>query len=155
MAFGGIKPGDFRKNLIYNKDRTYAFVMALGDVTDEWYANAAGAINWGFPTIADTPIPEVLPTGICTYEHVVSNIPHAQITEKAVEVRGLKVQVAEGSRSPSPTVPPSKGKGSGAKISIWSGRRQDRRRRMDHLQERMEEVEDGRVEVIGPDVDKT
>ena len=75
MAFGGIKPGDFRKNLIYNKDRTYAFVMALGDVTDEWYANAAGAINWGFPTIADTPIPEVLPTGICTYEHVVSNIP--------------------------------------------------------------------------------
>jgi len=73
MAFGGIKPGDYRRNLIYNKDRTYAFVLALGDVTDEWYANAAGAINWGFPTIADTPIPEVLPTGICTYEHVVSD----------------------------------------------------------------------------------
>ena len=95
MAFGGIKPGDFRKNLIYNKDRTYAFVLALGDVTDEWYANAAGAINWGFPTIADTPIPQVLPTGICTYEHVVSNIPHDQIVQKAVEVRGLKVQVAK------------------------------------------------------------
>ena len=60
MAFGGIKPGDFRKNLIYNKDRTFAFVMPLGFVNDEWYANAAGAINWGFPTIADTPIPEVL-----------------------------------------------------------------------------------------------
>ena len=30
MAFGGIKPGDFRRNLIYNKDRTYAFVLALG-----------------------------------------------------------------------------------------------------------------------------
>src|SRR5208337_2696660 len=69
--------------------------MALGDVTDEWYANAAGAINWGFPTIADTPIPEVLPTGICTYEHVVANVPHSHITEKAVEVRGLKVQVAK------------------------------------------------------------
>ena len=95
MAFGGIKPGDFRKVLIYNKDRTYAFVMALGDVTDEWYANAAGCLNWGFPTIADTPIPEALPTGICTYEHVVSNIPHANIVEKAVEVRGLKVQVTK------------------------------------------------------------
>ncbi|MDD5245709.1 MAG: hypothetical protein PHU49_17010, partial [Syntrophorhabdaceae bacterium] len=94
MAFGGIKPGDYRRNLIYNKDRTYAFVLALGNVTDEWYANAAGAINWGFPAIADTPIPEVLPTGICTYEHVVSNIPHDQIVQKAVEVRGLKVQVA-------------------------------------------------------------
>jgi len=61
MAFGGIKPGDFRKNLIYNKDRTFAFVMPLGFVNDEWYANAAGAINWGFPTIADTPIPKFFP----------------------------------------------------------------------------------------------
>ena len=151
MAFGGIKPGDFRKNLIYNKDRTYAFVMALGDVTDEWYANAAGAINWGFPTIADTPIPQVLPTGICTYEHVVSNIPHAHITEKAIEVRGLKVQVA---KVPIPVSfgPAFEGErvrgediylemGGGKTIAVeWT------------TTKRMEEVEDGRVEVIGPDV---
>ncbi|MGA2109489.1 MAG: acetyl-CoA decarbonylase/synthase complex subunit alpha/beta [Syntrophorhabdales bacterium] len=151
MAFGGIKPGDFRKNLIYNKDRTYAFVMALGDVTDEWYANAAGAINWGFPTIADTPIPEVLPTGICTYEHVVSNVPHDHITEKAIEVRGLKVQVA---KVPIPVSfgPAFEGErvrgediylemGGGKTIAVeWT------------TSKRMEEVEDGRVEVIGPDV---
>jgi acetyl-CoA synthase len=151
MAFGGIKPGDFRKNLIYNKDRTYAFVMALGDVTDEWYANAAGAINWGFPTIADTPIPEVLPTGICTYEHVVSNIPYDHITEKAIEVRGLKVQVA---KVPIPVSfgPAFEGErvrgediylemGGGKTIAVeWT------------TTKRMEEVEDGRVEVIGPDV---
>jgi acetyl-CoA synthase len=151
MAFGGIKPGDFRKNLIYNKDRTYAFVMALGDVTDEWYANAAGAINWGFPTIADTPIPEVLPTGICTYEHVVSNIPHATIAEKAVEVRGLKVQVA---KVPIPVSygPAFEGErvrgediylemGGGKTIAVeWT------------TSKIMDEVEDGKVEVIGPDV---
>jgi acetyl-CoA synthase len=151
MAFGGIKPGDFRKNLIYNKDRTYAFVMALGEVTDEWYANAAGAINWGFPTIADTPIPEVLPTGICTYEHVVSNVPHAIIAEKAVEVRGLKVQVA---RVPVPVSygPAFEGErvrgediylemGGGKTVAVeWT------------TSKRMEEVEDGRVEIVGPDV---
>ncbi len=151
MAFGGIKPGDFRRNLIYNKDRTYAFVLALGDVTDEWYANAAGAINWGFPTIADTPIPQVLPTGICTYEHVVSNIPHDQIVSKAVEVRGLKVQVA---KVPVPVSygPAFEGErvrgediylemGGGRTIAVeWTTTR------------RMEEVEDGKVEVIGPDV---
>ena len=95
MSFGGIEPGDYRKILIYNKDRIFAFVMPLGYVTDEWYANAAGAINWGFPVIADTPIPEILPTGITTYEHVVSNIPHDQIVARAIEVRGLKVNVAE------------------------------------------------------------
>jgi acetyl-CoA synthase len=95
LSFGGIEPGDFRKILIYNKDRVFAFALPLGSVTDEWYANAAGAINYGFPVIADTPIPEVLPTGICTYEHVVSNIPHDEIVAKAVEVRGLKTTVSE------------------------------------------------------------
>lgn len=151
MAFGGIKPGDFRKNLIYNKDRTYAFVLALGDVTDEWYANAAGAINWGFPTIADTPIPQVLPTGICTYEHVVSNIPHEQIVQKAVEVRGLKVQVA---KVPIPVSygPAFEGErvrgediylemGGGRTIAVeWT------------TTKRMEEIEDGKIEVIGPNI---
>lgn len=153
MAFGGIKPGDFRRNLIYNKDRTYAFVLALGNVTDEWYANAAGAINWGFPTIADTPIPQVLPTGICTYEHVVSNIPHHQIVQKAVEVRGLKVHVA---RVPIPVSygPAFEGErvrgediylemGGGRTIAVeWT------------ISKKMEEVEDGRVEVIGPNIDQ-
>ncbi len=146
MAFGGVKPGDFRRNLIYNKDRTYAFVMALGEVTDEWYANAAGCINWGFPTIADTPIPEVLPTGICTYEHVVSNIPHDHIVQKAVEVRGLKVQVAkvpvpvsygpafEGERVRGEDIYLEMGGGKTVAVE-WTTTR------------RMEEVEDGKVEV--------
>jgi len=95
LTFGGVQPGDFRRNLLYNKNRIFAFVMPLGKVTDEWYANAAGAINYGFPVIADSDIPEILPTGVCTYEHVVSNIPHDQIVEKAIEVRGLKVKITE------------------------------------------------------------
>lgn len=151
MAFGGIKPGDFRKNLIYNKDRTYAFIMALGEVTDEWYANAAGAINWGFPTIADTPIPQVLPTGICTYEHVVSNVPHSQIVARAAEVRGLRVQVSkvpipvsygpafEGERVRGEDIHLEMGGGRTIAVELTTSKR-------------MEEVEDGRVEVIGPNV---
>lgn len=95
LAFGGVKPGDYAANLKYNKDRTFAFVMAFGEVSDEWYANAAGAINWGFPTISDYDIPEILPTGICTYEHVVSNVPHEEIVQKAIEVRGLKVSITK------------------------------------------------------------
>ncbi len=95
MAFGGVQPGDFAGILRYNKNRVFAFVVALGTVTDEWYAAAAGAINYGFPTIADTDIPEILVTGVCTYEHVVSNIPHDQIVAKAIEVRGLKIHITK------------------------------------------------------------
>jgi len=95
MSFGGIQAGDYKKMLAYQKDRIFAFVVALGDVNAEWAANAAGAINWGFPTIADTDIPEILPTGICTYEHIVANVPHDEITQKSIEVRGLKVTITE------------------------------------------------------------
>ncbi|MCL2759242.1 MAG: acetyl-CoA decarbonylase/synthase complex subunit alpha/beta [Treponema sp.] len=93
MSFGGVKPGDFEANLKYNKTRVFAFVIALGEVTNDKYAAAAGAINYGFPVISDTNIPEILPTGVCTYEHVVANIPHDKIVEKALEVRGCKIKI--------------------------------------------------------------
>ena len=151
MSFGGIEAGDYRKILIYNKDRVFAFAMTMGDVTDEWYANGAGAINWGFPVIADTPIPEILPTGVCTYEHVVSNISHDEIVSKSIEVRGLKVTVAE---IPIPVAfgPAFEGervRGDDIYLEAGGGRT--------HMVEwvtskRMEEVEDGKVEVIGPEL---
>jgi len=151
MSFGGIEPGDYRKILIYNKDRIFAFVLPLGYVSDEWYANAVGAVNWGFPTIADTPIPEILPTGICTYEHVVSNVAHDKIVARAVEVRGLKVTVAD---VPVPVAygPAFEGervRGDDIYLECGGGRT--------HMVEwvtskRMDEVEDGKIEVIGPEV---
>jgi acetyl-CoA synthase len=151
LSFGGIEPGNFRNVLIYNKDRVFAFALPMGFVSDEWYANAAGAINYGFPVIADTPIPEVLPTGICTYEHVVSNIAHDKLVAKAVEVRGLKVNVAavpipvafgaafEGERVRGEDIYLEAG-GGRTKMVEWV------------TSKRMDEVEDGRIELIGPDL---
>lgn len=150
LAFGGIKPGDYKGNLLYNKDRTFAFVMAFGPVSDEWYANAAGAINWGFPTISDWDIPQVLPSGICTYEHVVSNVPHEEFVQKAIEVRGLKVNVTkidipmsfgpafEGERIRKDDLFMECGGGRTAAVEVL-------------VSKPMEEVQDGLVVVEGPD----
>lgn len=151
LAFGGIKPGDYKGNLLYNKDRTFAFVMAFGEVSDEWYANAAGAINWGFPTISDYDIPEVLPTGICTYEHVVSNVPHEEIVQKSIEVRGLKVNVTkidipmsfgpafEGERVRKDDLFMECGGGRTPGVEVL-------------ISKEMDEVEDGLVTLEGPDI---
>ncbi|MGC8907514.1 MAG: acetyl-CoA decarbonylase/synthase complex subunit alpha/beta [Desulfomonilaceae bacterium] len=151
LSFGGIEPGDFRKVLIYNKDRVFAFVLALGDVTDEWYAAAAGAINYGFPTIADTPIPQILPTGVCTYEHVVSNIPHKEMVSKAIEVRGLKVTVTE---VPVPVAygPAFEGERiRGEDIFMEAGGGKTHAVELTLMKD-MNEVEDGRIELFGPDI---
>ncbi|MBW7989013.1 MAG: CO dehydrogenase/CO-methylating acetyl-CoA synthase complex subunit beta [Planctomycetes bacterium] len=152
LSFGGVQAGDFRRNLLYNKNRIFAFVMALGEVTDEWYATAAGAINYGFPVIADSDIPEILPTGVCTYEHVVSNIPYDKIVEKAVEVRGLKVKITE---IPIPvSVSPAFEGERIRKEEMHCEFGGQRTPAFEWLQMRdISEVEDANVEVIGPDSD--
>ncbi len=152
LSFGGVQPGDFTRNLLYNKNRVFAFVLAMGEVTDEWYATAAGAINYGFPTIADSDIPEILPTGVCTYEHVVSNIPHDQIVEKAIEVRGLKIKISE---VPIPVSYSPAFEGERIrKEDMHSEFGGNRTEAFEWLRMRdITEVEDGKIEVIGPDVD--
>jgi len=151
MAFGGIKPGDFKKMLLYNKDRIFAFVNALGDVNAEWAANAAGCVNWGFPTIADTDIPEILPTGVCTYEHVVANVSHKEMPQKSIEIRGLKVNVANVDipLAYGPAFEGERVRKEDLYLEMGGGMTQATElvRMAD-----MNAVEDGKVEVVGPDI---
>ncbi len=152
MAFGGVQPGDYKKILKYNKDRVFAFVNALGDVGTEWGVAAAGCVNWGFPTIADTEIPEILPTGICTYEHVVAPVAHEDMVQKSVEVRGLKVQVAE-IDIPCAFGPAYEGERvRGADLYAQCGGGKTQCTELVKMAD-MNKIEDGKVEVIGPDID--
>ena len=151
MAFGGVQPGDYKKILHYNKDRIFAFVNALGDVNAEWAAAAAGCVNWGFPTIADTDIPEILPTGICTYEHVVANVTHEEMVQKSVEVRGLKTTVSK-IEIPCAFGPAFEGERvRGADLYCQAGGGKTQCTEYLKLAE-MNEIEDGKVTVIGPDI---
>ncbi|MFQ6099652.1 MAG: acetyl-CoA decarbonylase/synthase complex subunit alpha/beta [Anaerolineae bacterium] len=159
LTFGGMKGGDWREILLYNKFRVFAFVLALGEVDDLKYAAAAGAISYGFPTIADTVIPEILPTGVTRYEHVIS-MPWneieaendeeraAKLVQRCIEVRGVKVKITE--------VPIPVAYGSAFEGEVV--RRADMRvefggkasRAWEYLAMRpMDEVEDGKIEVIG------
>ena len=151
MAFGGIEPGDFRKQLKYQKDRVFAFVNALGDVNAEWAANAAGVINWGFPTIADTDIPEVLPTGVCTYEHVVANVTHDEMPQKSIEIRGLKVTISKLDipLAYGPAFEGERVRKDDLFVEIGGGK--TRCTELCKMAE-MDEIEDGKVDLIGPDV---
>ena len=161
LTFGGLKAGQARDILLYNRERVFAFVLALGEVDDLKYAAAAGAINFGFPVIADTIIPEILPTGITSYEHVVS-MPFDEIegqddreraerlVQKCIEVRGVKVQVAD--------VPVPVPYGSAFEGEVV--RKTDMRvefggkysRAFEYLyMTSLDNVVDGKIEIIGPD----
>jgi acetyl-CoA synthase len=161
LTFGGMKGGQAKEILNYNKERVFAFVLALGEVDDLKYATAAGAINFGFPVIADTVIPEILPTGVTTYEHVISmpfneiegkdDLERAEkLVQKCIEIRGVKVTISE--------VPVPVPYGSAFEGEVV--RRADMRvefggkksRAVEYLfMDEMDNVEDGKIELIGPD----
>lgn len=152
LSFGGAQPGDFQKVLRYNKNRVFAFVLALGPVDDEKHAQAAGAINYGFPTIADTDIDQILPTGICTYEHVVSPVSIDRIVSKAIEVRGLKVTITK-VPIPVPYGPAFQGERV-RKEDMFVELAGQEKPGFEYLTtKKLEEVEDGKIEVIGPEID--
>ncbi|MCL5997718.1 MAG: acetyl-CoA decarbonylase/synthase complex subunit alpha/beta [Chloroflexi bacterium] len=160
LTFGGMKGGMARDILLYNKERVFAFVLALGEVDDLKYAAAAGAINFGFPVIADTIIPEILPTGVTTYEHVVS-VPFNEIegaddleraerlVQKCIEVRGVKVRLAD---VPVPVAYGSAFEGEvvrKADMRIEFGGKYSRCFEYLHMAE-LDDVTDGKVEIVGP-----
>jgi acetyl-CoA synthase len=164
LTFGGMKGGQARDILLYNRARVFAFVLALGEVDDLKYATAAGAISYGFPVIADTVIPEILPTGVTSYEHVIS-MPWNEISgdddmqkaerlvQKCIEVRGVKVQVAD---VPVPVPYGSAFEGEvvrRADMRVEFGGKNSRAYEFLRMVE-MDEVEDGKIEVIGPDFDQ-
>jgi len=163
LTFGGLKPGQWREILLYNKFRVFAFVLALGEVDDLKYAAAAGAISYGFPTIADTVIPEILPTGVTRYEHVIS-MPWneidaatdteraARMVQRAIEVRGVKVKITE---VPIPVPYGSAFEGEvvrRADMRIEFGGKNSRAFEYLHMVP-MDAVEDGKIEIIGPGID--
>ncbi|MBT7712288.1 MAG: CO dehydrogenase/CO-methylating acetyl-CoA synthase complex subunit beta, partial [Deltaproteobacteria bacterium] len=153
LSFGGVKPGDFEANMRYNKNRIFAFVLALGEVTADKYALAAAAINYGFPTLADTDIPQILPTGVCTYEHVVSNVPHDTMVERALEVRGCKIKVT---KVPIPV--PYGAAFEGERIRKtdvqveFGGSLSDAFEFVTSV--KLDQINDGDIEIVGPDIDE-
>ncbi|MDB4349346.1 acetyl-CoA decarbonylase/synthase complex subunit alpha/beta [Omnitrophica bacterium] len=152
LTFGGHKKGEALKCLKYCQERVFAFGLVLGELDDIKYATGAGAINMGFPIIADTDIPEIRPSGICTYEHLAKELDHKRTVPKCIEVRGVKVKVSE---IPIPV----------AYSAAFEGERI--RREQTYVQfggkfskafefvksVEANTIEDGKIEVIGPEID--
>ena len=153
LSFGGVQPGDYERNLRYNKNRIFAFVLVFGEVTPDKYAIAAGAINYGFPIIADTDIPQILPTGVCTYEHVVSSVPYETMVEKALEVRGCKIKITK-VPIPVPYGPAFEGEliRKADAHAEFGGNLTSAFEFVTSVD--MDQINDGEIEIIGPDVDQ-
>lgn len=153
LTFGGMQKGEALKCLKYCQERIFAFGLALGTVDDLKYATGAGAINMGFPVIADTDIPEIRPSGICTYEHLVSELDHKKIVPTCIEVRGVKVKIAE---VPVPVPYAAAFEGETVRkeqMYVQFGGKYSAAFEYARMAD-LDKIEDDRITVIGPEIDE-
>ena len=96
MAFGGVQPGDYKKILLYNKDRIFAFVNAFGDVGTEWAVRCRRLCKLGIPHAWRTrTFPKFSPRVSVPMNMWWPMCPMMRVCQKSVEIRGLKVTVSE------------------------------------------------------------
>ena len=145
LIFGGIEPGKPKEFYKYTKERVKAFVNAFGPLSELVVSAGAGAIQLGFPVICDTVVPEV-PT------YLLSQRNHEKTVQTSLEARGIKIKVTE---IPIPVSFAAAFEGERIrKDSMYAEFGGSKTKSWELVMTRdISEIEDHKIEVIGPDID--
>lgn len=153
LTFGGIKPGSAEACVEYVKNRVPAFVLLLGGVDEIKAAAGAGALAAGVPIITDLGLPEIAIKGICAHEEcLVREHDYKKIVQRAVETRGIMVKVTQ-----IPIPVPFSAAFEGERVrkadmyAQFGGKYSAAFEYLRML--KMSEIDDGKITVVGPDVD--
>ncbi|MEW5783658.1 MAG: acetyl-CoA decarbonylase/synthase complex subunit alpha/beta [Bacillota bacterium] len=149
IAFGGIPPGQRQDTRDYQRRRVRAFVLQLGEIDEVQVAAHFAAIFLGFPVITDQELPadEQIPNWY------VSHPNYDDLVQVALEIRGIKLKILD---IPVPiTVGPAfEGEviRKGDMRVEFGGGRTTAFELVEMVGE--DEIEDGKIEVIGPEIDE-
>ncbi|MCM8760811.1 MAG: acetyl-CoA decarbonylase/synthase complex subunit alpha/beta [Candidatus Omnitrophica bacterium] len=153
LTFGGIKAGNTAACVDYVRNRVPAFVLLLGGVDEIKAAAGGGALAAGVPIITDLDLPEIKVPGVCAHEEcLVVEKDYKKIVQKAIESRGIKVKVSQ-----IPVPVPFSAAFEGERVRradmfVQFGGKYSTA--FEYLRMRkMDEIENGRVTVVGPEID--
>lgn len=145
LIFGNVQPGNLAELLKYTKERVPAFVNALGPLSELVVSAGAGAIALGFPVITDQDVQEVPGNLIVQKEY-------DKMVATSLEARGIKIKITE---IPIPVGFAAAFEGErvrkddmfaefgGGRTTAWE---------LVKMRD-LSEIEDHRIEIIGPDLD--
>lgn len=153
LTYGGFKSGQWKEILEYTKMRVPAFVLLLGYVDEVIVATGLGALALGFPIITDLDVPQIPKIETTVYEALVTERDYQKIVFRAIDVRGIKVKVRH-LDLPVPYSAAFEGERvRGEQLYVEFGGK--RSLTLEYLTSKnSEEIEDGRVEIIGPDIEQ-
>ncbi|MDD5449967.1 MAG: acetyl-CoA decarbonylase/synthase complex subunit alpha/beta [Candidatus Omnitrophica bacterium] len=153
LTFGGLKSGQWQEILKYEQTKVPAFVVLLSNVDEILVATGLGVLAMGFPIISDLDVPQLGKIDTTLYEAVVTEKDYAKIAARCVETRGIKVKIAN-VQLPVPYGAAFEGERvRKEQMHIEFGGRSSMA--FEYLVSRpMKDVEDGKIEIIGPDMDQ-
>jgi len=153
MMYGGIKSGQWRDILKYEQQKVPAFVVLLSHVDEVIVATGLGALTMGFPIISDLDVPQLGKIDTTLYEALVVEKDYKKIAAKCVEARGLKIKVTNVA-IPVPYAPAFEGERV-RKEQLYVEFGGKAGNSFEYLTaKKMDEVEDGKIQLIGPDIDQ-
>lgn len=148
MSFGGIPPGERQNCRDYQRRRVRAFVIQLGEIDEVQVAAHFAAIFLGFPVITDQELPE----DEQIKNWYISHPNYDDMLKVIMEVRGIKLKIVD---IPVPvTVGPAFEGEVIRKNDMrleFGGGRAPAFELVEMVNEN--EIEDGKIEVIGPEID--
>ena len=147
LIFGNVQPGDLAGLLAYTKERVPAFVNTFGAIDNVVVSAGAGAIALGFPVVVDIDLGENQVPGALE-----SCLDHNETVKKSLELRGIKIKSKE---LPIPVAFAAAFEGeiirkADMQVEFWSAKNTTCEL---VLSKPMEEVEDHKIVVDGPDID--
>ncbi len=149
LAFGGIEPGLREEQRDYQRRRVRAFVLHFGERDEVQVAAHFAAIFLGFPVL----VAEELPEDEQVPNWYISHPDYDSLVQVALEVRGIKLKILD-IPVPFAVAPAFEGEAIRKKDMYleFGGGRTTSWELVRMVGEN--EIEDGKIEVVGPDVDE-
>ena len=153
LIYGGFKPGQWQGIAEYIRNRVPAFILLLGHVDEVIVATGFGGLAFGLPVITDLDVPQLGKIDTTLFEALVTEKDYKKLPSKCIITRGIKVKMAEVA-VPVPYAAALEGeRGRKEQLQVEFGGRASLA--FEFLTSKKEdEVEDGKVELTGPDIDR-
>jgi acetyl-CoA synthase len=154
LIYGGIKAGQWVGCADYIRNRVPAFVLLLGHVDEVLVATGLGALAFGLPIISDLDIPQLGKIDTTLYEALVVEKDYKLLASKCILARGIKVKMSEVA-VPVPYAAAFEGERvRREQLHAEFGGKSSTAFEYLTAKKKEADVEDGKVELIGPDIDQ-
>lgn len=95
LIYGGVKPGQWQGVAEYMRNRVPVFVMLLSHVDEIIVATGLGVLAFGFPIITDLDVPQLGKIDTTLYEALVTEKNYSKLVAQCIVTRGIKVKVSK------------------------------------------------------------